>query len=717
MEIRKFLCVALVVCGLAIILAKESTAKGPGDEKPPVEMTQRANPQPLVDTVTGSIICYDDKDKEYVEVFGGEGNIATKMINRSGQGFIKNTEIVTTINALLYLPPSTIIFVGNGGRIYISHDCGRSISKELTLQSLTDLSGITIYNGVIKAIGADGTIISSKDNGETWDSPVRSNTPVSGARSVGSITTNNLYGIAVGNNTTVIVGAKGTILTSSDNGATWTSRTSGTTQNLYAVAFANNTFVAVGYWDTVITSSDNGATWTKRTTNTYSSLYGLTYGNGLFVAVGGGILTSPNGVTWTKRTSPTTNTLKGVSFDAASNTFTAVGAGGAWVTSPDGITWTSMLQGTSNTMLGVTYANNIFAAVGAAGTILTSPDGAAWTQRTSGTTDALSGIAFGNNGFVAVGGSSSGLVLTSSDGISWTNRGSKAAAALADVAYGNGLFAAGGMSGALVTSPDGVNWTARSSGVTGKITGVAYGNGLFAAVAETEGDYTAPSGVILTSADGNTWSKKTFADYNFYGVAYGNSLFVAVGGDKNSQGALLTSPDGVTWTPRTSGTNNLLVGAMYGGGVFMVVGQNGITVTSADGITWTARNSVTKNYLYRAAYGNTAFVAVGYLGTIVRSEGCYSILSTYNLSLHAPYITYNGQSYWADFYYASGSDFTLYNAGLISDASSYSSCAASTLSAEGKLSLPQVNYNGLPYWADFQYTSGLTFTLTVAGQK
>lgn len=708
MGIRKFLCVALVVFSLAIILPKESGAVG---------LKNWSHPQPQGNSYNSvasggagsTIIAGENSLDKYT------GNVLMSSFSVPDLP----CEFTSVKDGLPDHPETSVAICGE--RIFTSKDYGATWTEQLNPLS-SKLYFITYWPGTIepkgfRIRGANGETIESS-NGIIWQVVRTAHSP---SKSVSHVTSNavavSLNGEAFGNNTEVIVGASGTIITSSDGGATWTSRTSGTTQNLYAVAFANNTFVAVGYWDTVITSSDNGVTWTKRTTNTYSSLYGIAYGNGLFVAVGGDIFTSPNGITWTKRTSPTTNKLNGISFNAASNTFTAVGAGGAWVTSTDGITWTSMLQGTSNTMLGVTYANNIFAAVGAAGTILTSPDGAAWTERTSGTTDTLTGIAYGNNGFVAVGGGSSGLVLTSSDGIIWTNRGSKATATLADVAYGNGLFAAGGMSGALVTSPDSVNWTTRSSGVTGKITGVAYGNGGFVAVAETEGDYTAPSGVILTSTDGITWSKKTFADYHFYGVTYGNGLFVAVGGDNNSQGALLTSPDGVTWTPRTPGTNNLLVGAIYGGGVFMVVGQNGITVTSPDGITWTARNSITKNYLYRAAYGNTAFVAVGYLGTIVRSEGCYSILSTYNLSLHAPYITFNGQSYWADFYYASGSDFTLYNAGLISDAGSYSSCAPSILSSDGKLSIPQVNYSGLPFWADFQYTSGLTFILTVGGTR
>ena len=45
----------------------------------------------------------------------------------------------------------------------------------------------------------------------------------------------------------VAVGASGTIITSSDNGTSWNSRTSGTSKLLNEVTYGNNTFVTVGY--------------------------------------------------------------------------------------------------------------------------------------------------------------------------------------------------------------------------------------------------------------------------------------------------------------------------------------------------------------------------------------------------------------------------------------------------------------------------------------
>ena len=85
--------------------------------------------------------------------------------------------------------------------------------------------------------------------------------------------------VAFGESTFVAVGAcgdYGIILTSSDNGTTWDNRTTDTTKSLYGVTYGNGEFVAVGIDGTILTSSDNGTTWTSRTSGTsFSSGYGL----------------------------------------------------------------------------------------------------------------------------------------------------------------------------------------------------------------------------------------------------------------------------------------------------------------------------------------------------------------------------------------------------------------------------------------------------------
>src|SRR5690349_17945085 len=82
---------------------------------------------------------------------------------------------------------------------------------------------------------------------------------------------NSLNGVAMLDADTVIaVGDPGTILRSTDGGATWIRQKSGTTSDLTAVSFTDaNTGTAVG-WNrdrregTILRTTDGGATWTPQ---------------------------------------------------------------------------------------------------------------------------------------------------------------------------------------------------------------------------------------------------------------------------------------------------------------------------------------------------------------------------------------------------------------------------------------------------------------------
>ena len=82
----------------------------------------------------------------------------------------------------------------------------------------------------------------------------------------------------------VAVGASGTIITSSDNGTSWNSMTSGISKLLNEVTYGNSIFVTVGYGGTILTSSVNGTTWNDRSKT--KRLWGATYANSTFTVVG-----------------------------------------------------------------------------------------------------------------------------------------------------------------------------------------------------------------------------------------------------------------------------------------------------------------------------------------------------------------------------------------------------------------------------------------------
>ena len=82
----------------------------------------------------------------------------------------------------------------------------------------------------------------------------------------------------------VSVGDSGTILTSSDNGTSWNSMTSGTSKLLNDVTHGNSIFVTVGYGGTILTTSVNETTWNDRSKT--KRLWGVTYANSTFTVVG-----------------------------------------------------------------------------------------------------------------------------------------------------------------------------------------------------------------------------------------------------------------------------------------------------------------------------------------------------------------------------------------------------------------------------------------------
>ncbi len=122
------------------------------------------------------------------------------------------------------------------------------------------------------------------------------------------VTTNTLSDACfVSHNVGYIVGANGTILTTSDAGITWTITNSGTTQNLNSIAATGiNNIWAVGDNGVVIKSIDAGQTWNTVSITTQTPNFsdvGFKNGKGYIVGNLGSIYqTLDNGNSWTQQT-------------------------------------------------------------------------------------------------------------------------------------------------------------------------------------------------------------------------------------------------------------------------------------------------------------------------------------------------------------------------------------------------------------------------------
>jgi hypothetical protein len=556
--------------------------------------------------------------------------------------------------------------------------------------------------------------------------------------------------VVYGSNQFIVVGERGTILSSTD-GFKWSLRTSGTTNTLAAVTYGNNLFIAVGPPFTpcliicpstpaqVLTSSD-GITWNIQNISTTSSISDVTFGNDTFLAVGISIFGSANGLDWSQINSGTTSVLNKITYDGS---YAAVGDDGSIITSDNGSAWVVQSSGTTNDLYGITFGNNIIIAVGDGGIILSSSDGKTWIEVSKGRIPAFIQIVYEKDKFVAVG--SAGTILTSADGKNWVQSHSGVDSDLSGVSFGNGTFVAVGKykecsfcspSNTILVSSDGISWSKVSGPDTiDSYRKISYGNNTFVALASSaviisndgitwkriplEWDYlydikfgngtfviVGAYGLILTSTDGVNWTQRTsgVANQNLYSVAFGNNIFVTAGGVDT----LLTSANGVSWTKVTLSKSLYIDPVLYMHDRFVAVGFRG-NLTSYDGITWFESPSAAYDlFIQSVAYGNNTIVGVGLNGAILQSDplsgDCTVTLST-DLALHNPIINFNGT-------FLQG-DATCQNDavdGLICNVTSYgpanpadfSNCEASTLTSDFKLHIPAGIYNYISYQADFE---------------
>jgi photosystem II stability/assembly factor-like uncharacterized protein len=302
-----------------------------------------------------------------------------------------------------------------------------NLSEEYESSFTTSPSPSSSVSGFFMAVGSDGKILRSTDNGSSWD--IATSCQFS----------NNLADVTFGNDTSLAVGIPGYIVRSTNSGSSWDNVTS-LSQYIYryGITFGNNTFVAVGQSGYIVRSTNSGSSWNASNSGISQYLYGITFGNNTFVAVGssGNILRSTdNGTSWgDNATSNTSNLLNRVTF--GNNTFVAVGQSGNIVRSTDnGTSWDNATSPTGNILYGVTYGNNTFVGVGQLGNIVRSTDnGTNWDNATSGITTDIRGVTFGNNTFVGVG--SGGKIVRSMDnGSSWDNATSPITTVLKGVTF------------------------------------------------------------------------------------------------------------------------------------------------------------------------------------------------------------------------------------------------------------------------------------------
>jgi len=187
------------------------------------------------------------------------------------------------------------------------------------------------------------------------------------------------------------VGARGTILLSTDGGKSWAAQSSGTVRDLFALwPRSPGEVVVVGGGGTILRTVNHGASWLGEPSNTPADLHaiaGVAGGEAWAVGQAGTIVHTKGDGTWLPETSPTTSDLLGawVAADGAhalgrAGTLIAR-ANGAWSTAP------------SPTALDL-YASDGSFASGASGLLL-ERSGPSWNTDATGTSSTLTALSPG----------------------------------------------------------------------------------------------------------------------------------------------------------------------------------------------------------------------------------------------------------------------------------------------------------------------------------
>jgi len=243
--------------------------------------------------------------------------------------------------------------------------------------------------------------------------------------------------------TVIAVGENGTILRTTDAGASWHTVPSGTDQVLHHVqSHGPDLAVILGNSGTALKSTDGGTSWSPLSTGTTKSLFGMYYfDQEHWVVVGQAGLsmeTRNGGATFSSPTSAANN-YNWIDFHG--NFGVIVGnVGTLRVTTNRGSSWTSRSSGTQSQLLCVSIANDSTAvAVGIRGTIIkTTNKGRDWRLVEASfpiSTIQVSGVVrLSETDLIAA--AHTGLILVSSDGgDSWYSQYSDTHSNLEGIAF------------------------------------------------------------------------------------------------------------------------------------------------------------------------------------------------------------------------------------------------------------------------------------------
>ncbi|MBL0173829.1 MAG: hypothetical protein IPP94_00915 [Ignavibacteria bacterium] len=380
---------------------------------------------------------------------------------------------------------------GTFGSILRTTNGGVSWTRSTAVGSGADFNSVVFLDANTGyACGESGALVKSTNGGVSWSSV--------------AVSSNGLESIAASAASVVAVGVFGDILQST--GGAFANVLSGSRATLNAVACAGSQDAwAVGEAGTILATTDGGATWTRQANGLVAaSLYGAaaTDAQHAWICGAGGLIlrTTSGGAAWAPQTSGQSVALNGIDFPSASVGY-AVGLSGKIIkTTNGGTTWGAIASGTLDDLNGIDMlTDSIGAAVGANGVILfTTNAGASWQRQSSFTQDALFSVTLsGDNGWIC--GDAGTILVTTDAGQTWDQVVTNQASPLFRIVQtsSNDLAAFGDAGLILRTTDAGASWTQERSHAMYSFYGAAAGGSTVHAVGDfgmalANGSYPTP---------------------------------------------------------------------------------------------------------------------------------------------------------------------------------------------------------------------------------
>jgi photosystem II stability/assembly factor-like uncharacterized protein len=503
-------------------------------------------------------------------------------------------------------PDGALVAVGFKGAAALSLDQG--VNWYFVFPSVsTDLLGIAYVgtsggNRRYVAVGTSGVILlGTRPVGTT-------STSVSFTKLTTSVNPSTpLYGVASDNlvpSTVIAVGTSGTLVRSTDSGATWTVLSpvvNYTNAQFFSVTHVPTTnrfyvgMVATSATDTLLVSNDSGQTWGPVAGSNPFSVYGLSASSSTSLWANGSNWSTSlgengnhtfkfNGTTMVPQTLPATSLNGGKAiFDLDGSNVVAVGDFGQIdVTTNGGANWADVSKGSRSVANGIAMVpgTNEGWIVGSGGTIThTLDNGNTWSPLTPTTETWLAVAAPTSNAAFAVG--MAGKIRGYSSG-SWVNHTSGTAATLNAVSCYSAVdcFAVGASrtilqySGATTWASVGVAGTPNYQSITTYLAGATRR----AIAVGTAGD--------VKYFNGTSWTAATAGAADLYSVSAkvdGSGVALAVG----AGGVYKTTTHGATWTQVSSYPPYDLV-KNVSGSTWYAVNGNAVYKSLDDGTNWFA---------------------------------------------------------------------------------------------------------------------------------